>query len=49
MRTHGLRERSITHWGKLWGGRGETVEVGEVGKAGGNSMGRNAGYSIHLK
>ena len=30
MRTHGHRERSITHWGLFVGARGGTVESGEV-------------------
>ena len=42
MRTHRLRERSITHWRLL------VVELGEgqqgVGRVGRDNMGRNAGY-----
>ena len=41
MRTHGHRERSITHWGLLGGNRGGTAGVGELGR---DSMGRNAQY-----
>ena len=32
MRTHGHREGSITHWGLLWGAKGETAGVWEVGE-----------------
>ena len=39
MRTHGHREGSITHWGLLWGNRGGTEGVREVGR---DNMGRNA-------
>ena len=31
MRTCGHREGSITHWGLLWGTRGETAGVGSWG------------------
>ena len=38
-RTHGLRERNITHWGLSGGNRGGTVGGGELGR---ESMGKNA-------
>ena len=41
MRTCGLRERSITHWGKLGVGKGETAGGGELGR---DNTGRNARY-----
>ena len=41
MRTHRLREGSITHWCLSGGIRGGTVRGGELGR---DSMGRNATY-----
>ena len=49
MRRHGLRERNITHWGQLRGGKGRDSGGGEGEEGGRDNMGRNDRYTMHLK